>query len=409
MLSNVVHGLWHFTAVVLIGLFAAPLSAGDIAFRTEELPTRLTVGYAVRLIDMNGDKKLDIAIVDSDRILWLENPTWKEHILIEGQTKKDNVCFAPSDIDGDGQIDFAVGADWRPFDTKTGGTIQWIGRGADPKAKWDVNFIGEEPTVHRMQFADLDADGREELIVVPLMGRDTTKPNFAENPVRVLSYAAPKDPRKERWLPQVLNADLHVAHNFQPVDVDRNGTLDLLVVSFEGVHWLERQANGSWQRSHIGVGNQETSPNKGASEIRLGRFAKGAAYIATIEPWHGHQVVVYRQPADPQQLRTLWERTVLDEQLKWGHAVWPMNLDDDADEELVIGIRDHLDDNHRSGVRIYDPRDDSGKSWDVQRVDPGGVAVEDLVAGDLNGDGRADIVAVGRATRNVRVYWNGGR
>ena len=39
-------------------------------------------------------------------------------------------------------------------------------------------------------------------------------------------------------------------------------------------------------------------------------------------------------------------------------------------------------------------------------VDPGGVAVEDLAAGDLNGDGKIDIVAVGRATLNVRVYWN---
>ncbi|HEV3203353.1 MAG TPA: FG-GAP-like repeat-containing protein [Gemmataceae bacterium] len=42
-------------------------------------------------------------------------------------------------------------------------------------------------------------------------------------------------------------------------------------------------------------------------------------------------------------------------------------------------------------------------------VDDGGVAVEDLVAGDLNGDGKIDIVAVGRQTHNVRIYWNEGR
>jgi hypothetical protein len=32
--------------------------------------------------------------------------------------------------------------------------------------------------------------------------------------------------------------------------------------------------------------------------------------------------------------------------------------------------------------------------------------VEDLAAADLDNDGRPDIVAVGRATHNVRIYWN---
>jgi hypothetical protein len=31
-----------------------------------------------------------------------------------------------------------------------------------------------------------------------------------------------------------------------------------------------------------------------------------------------------------------------------------------------------------------------------------------MTCGDLNGDGRVDIVAVGRATKNVRIYWNEG-
>jgi hypothetical protein len=28
---------------------------------------------------------------------------------------------------------------------------------------------------------------------------------------------------------------------------------------------------------------------------------------------------------------------------------------------------------------------------------------------DLNGDGRMDIIAVGRATKNLRIYWNEGK
>jgi hypothetical protein len=100
---------------------------------------------------------------------------------------------------------------------------------------------------------------------------------------------------------------------------------------------------------------------------------------------------------------------VLDEDLKWGHAVWTVNLDGDADEELVIGVRDNLSETSKCGVRIYDPQDPAGAKWTRQIVDPGSVAIEDLTAGDLNGDGRADLVAVGRVTKNVKIYWNEGK
>src|SRR5215211_1113723 len=113
---------------IVILVLAGQGRGGEFDFREQELKTKLTVGYAVRLLDMNDDKRLDICIVDTERILWLENPNWNEHILIDKQTKKDNVCFAPADIDGDGKLDFAVGADWRPFDTENSGTIQWIKR-----------------------------------------------------------------------------------------------------------------------------------------------------------------------------------------------------------------------------------------------------------------------------------------
>src|SRR6478672_1050109 len=363
-------------------------SSAEFQFRDQELPTRLTVGYAVRLIDMNGDQRLDIAIVDSERILWLENPNWSEHVILQGQTKKDNVCFAPYDIDGDGRLDFAVGADWQPTNTKSGGTIQWITGGSNSAGQWGLHPIMEYPTTHRMNFADLDGDGRQELIVAPLMGKDTTRPNFAEHGTPLMVFRIPADPVKGPWKPEVICDDVHVTHNFQVSDFNGDGKPDILLASFEGVHLLERQADGRWQRTRLGTGNQETSPNKGSSEIKLGKLAGGADYIATIEPWHGHQVVVYTRPEQPRPStgEWLWKRQVLDEDLKWGHAVWAANLDADEDQELIIGVRDNLSDSAKCGVRIYDPQDASGNKWSRQIIDPGSVAVEDLVAGDLNGD-----------------------
>jgi hypothetical protein len=34
------------------------------------------------------------------------------------------------------------------------------------------------------------------------------------------------------------------------------------------------------------------------------------------------------------------------------------------------------------------------------------VAVEDIAVSDFDGDGKPDIIAVGRATHNAVIYWN---
>ena len=388
---------------------SAFIVAGELKFRTDELKTRLSVGYAVRLLDMNEDGKQDIVIVDSKRFLWLENPSWEEHVMHEDtRARFDNVCFAPADINEDGKIDFAVGRDWQFGNTKSGGTIGWLEQGAKPTDLWRYHPIGEEPTTHRMQFADLDGDKRPELVVAPLKGRGTSNSDLTAAGVRLLSFCIPSDPARDEWKPEVITDKLHVMHNFAPVDVSGDKQTDLLCASFEGVTLLERGEDGKWLSSHISEGNQANAASRGASEIKLGRYANASPYISTIEPWHGHQVVVYSRPETNEEnsYRGKWQRHLIDEDLKWGHAVSCANLDDDADEELIIGVRDNKDNTWRCGVRVYDPQDDSGGNWKRHLIDPGGVNVEDLTAGDLNGDGKIDIIAVGRQSRNVKIYWN---
>src|SRR2546423_1748676 len=95
-------------------------------FRVQEIEKGLGVGYAVLLVDVNGDGKKDIVVVDTTRVVWYENPTWKRRIITEGKTKPDNVCIAAYDIDGDGQIDFALGAGWKGLNSKTDGPIYWL-------------------------------------------------------------------------------------------------------------------------------------------------------------------------------------------------------------------------------------------------------------------------------------------
>ena len=365
------------------------------------LPVELQVGYAVRTLDLNGDGKLDILIADSKRFLWLENPTWQLHVIHDTpNAKNDNVCMAPHDVDGDGKIDLAIGHDWQPNNTKSGGKIGWLKSPDDPRTAWTYFKIAEEPTTHRMNWGDLNRDGRMELIVLPLKGRNTTAPGFDQAPVRLLQFEIPSKPESEPWPMKVLDESKHVAHNFEIVDMNDEGSTDILTASYEGAVRVMFTKDLRKFDYPQGIGHQGVAPAKGSSEIRLGHLAGGSNFIATIEPWHGDQVVVYSH--DPTRQLRFMLRNVIDKELKWGHAVACADLDFDSDDEIVVGVRDDAAP-HRCGIRVYDF---AGDKWERTLVGPGQVAVEDMVVADLDRDGRKDIIAVGRATHNAVIYWN---
>lgn len=397
-----------FTLILCLwtqGLLGMPSASAQLNFETEELPTRLDVGYAVRVLDVNQDGQLDIAIVDAKRVLWLEGPRWTEHVIYETpEARFDNVCFAPHDIDGDGLVDFALGADWQPGNSDSGGSIGWLQH--TPSGPWVYHPIASEPTTHRMNWITLGDAPAPALVVAPLKGRGTRPPGFDQTGVRLLAFDPPADPTLPNWTHRLLTDQLHVMHNFEASDLDGDGQAEIIAASYEGVAWIRSNQPGESELQRLGAGQETPAPKRGSSEIRAGKLAGGIDYLATIEPWHGDKVVVYLAPEDWQQSATLWSRRVIDDQLAWGHAVACANLDQDADQELIIGVRDNLDDSSRCGLRIYDPVDAAAGQWSRTLVDPGGVAIEDLALADLDGDGDVDIIAVGRATHNVRIYWN---
>ncbi len=390
---------------------------GFVRFRVQEIERGLKVCYAVVTADVNDDGKPDVVVVDTNQVVWYENPSWKRRIIVgPGQTKTDNVCISPADIDGDGKVDFAIGADWGPIARQNpSGTMQWVKRGATLDEPWTVYPIGDLPSVHRMRFLDLDGTGKKRLVVAPLMGRESTyRLNWTDGrPVRIAAYAIPSDPVRGPWVPEVLDESLHVVHNFSavPASLGRQG-LDLLAASYEGVSLIAPDQRGVWSAKRICEGDQgNPQGSRGASEVKAGKLKGGQRYIATIEPWHGNRVVVYTPPDNP---KNFWVRHTVDSRLRWGHALWCADMNGDGDEDLIVGVRDNPKPtdsfNDRSGVRLYRCTDGVGARWDERlMIDPDGVTVEDLTVADLDADGRLDIVAVGRMVGNVRIYWNIGR
>ena len=50
--------------------------------------------------------------------------------------------------------------------------------------------------------------------------------------------------------------------------------------------------------------------------------------------------------------------------------------------------------------------DEKGEKWTGHLIDDNTMSCEDLVIADLDGDKKPEIIASGRATKNVRIYWN---
>ena len=264
------------------GLFGLAVSVGAIRaaefpkFEAKEIDPHVgAVCYALTIADVNGDKKPDVVALTEDAVVWFVNPTWEKRIILKGKTERDNVCIQLRDLNGDGRVDFVVGAAWRPTDTKSGGTLQWLESG---DSGWTVRPIAAEPTLHRMRFGDVHGNGRDQLIVSPLQGRGTKGPNWNEGDgSRIMVFTIPKDPAQTPWPMEVAEKDLHTVHNLQVVDVDGDGRQDLLLAAWEGVFLLQRDAAGRWSKTKLGTGNQDAKPFKGASEIKLGRLKNGGA------------------------------------------------------------------------------------------------------------------------------------
>jgi hypothetical protein len=359
-------------------LLAAGCLLAQPKFRPQEIQSNFGVVYAVLTADMNNDGKPDILAINPTQTVWFENPSWTKHVALDGGTKKDNVCFSVNDTDGDGKLDIAIGADWQPANTQSGGSLQWIRPSA---GKWLITPLGNEPTLHRMRWADVDGDGKNELIVVPLQGRGTKAPDWEGEGSRIFVYWPSQNPADGNWRMEVTDDSLHIVHNFIVV----NG--EIWTASKEGIHGFQRSVGGDWFKRKIGEG--------APGEIKLGRVNK-VRHLATVEPWHGNKIVIYEEPKNAPN--AFWKRTEIETGLNQAHALGWGDFDGDGSDELIVGWR-----NKPHGLALYKRM--PGGNWTKHFIDDG-VAVEDLVVADLNGDGRPDFVAVGRATANVRIYWN---
>jgi hypothetical protein len=119
---------------------------------------------------------------------------------------------------------------------------------------------------------------------------------------------------------------------------------------------------------------------------------------------HGNTLALYRPGADGGG--AMWQRQVLDETLVDGHALACGDLAGLGRDQIVAGWRAMNRPGVKVGIKLYTPTDATGSEWKQSLLDDNTMACEDLMLADFNGDGRLDLVAAGRATKNLKVYFN---
>ena len=395
MIQACIARLCSVTAILVLSsqfAFAFP------AFKEQVVNPEAEVVYAVDVADINGDKKRDIIGVSATYVAWYENPTWTPHRIVN-QLRNDNVCIASHDVDGDGVVEIAIGADWQPNNTNGGGALYLLKHSGDPAKEWTVTTLRESiPTLHRMRWADVDGDTKKELIVSPLKGVDSHPPDFSDKPARLTVFYPPADVQKEPWREEVIDETLHVCHNIWPTRKPNETRDSILAASFEGITLFTRGSSGGWTKNALAQGNYEPIPRAGSGEIKV--TATEPQLMATIEPWHANQVVVYSFAKGE------WQRNVLDDSFAGGHAVYWGDFDGDTDDDLIAGHREKSPKSGTAGLYAYENLGDG--AWKRHAVDEGGMATEDAIVADINSDGKLDIVAGGRSTHNIKYYENTG-
>ena len=147
-------------------------------------------------------------------LVWYRHGTWERHVIGLGQLEAGGLAM---NLGGHGRADLVAGEEGK------GRNLYWWehpgGRGYDPRRPWMRRLITNEfERYHDQAAGDVDADGRDELVVL------------SQNAGKLCYFDVPADPRLEPW-PRTscqVVADDVVLEGLAIADLDGNGANEIL-------------------------------------------------------------------------------------------------------------------------------------------------------------------------------------
>ena len=400
--------LTRLTLITIAALAVAPPPAGaqspstaPVTFQAHDI-AQLAGAYAVAVADFNNDGRLDVMAnsLRAQEIAWHENPTWQRHVIVSGVSSVVNKAIA--DLDGDGFPEVAFQSEFAMQAANSEG-LNWVVRHqGDPRQPWKAEQIDAVPTSHHVTWADLDGDGELELVNALLVGADSVGPTFTQDLASVFWYD------QDGWQRHTVADDIPgVIHRVRTVRWDAGNRDQILVASFEGVALYRATGTGGSMRftkELLSRGHVEEAPRLGASDVGAG-MANGRQIFASVEPWHGNEVVVYTESGGT------WQRRVIFDEISSGHEIAVLDLNGDGRADIIANDNGRVRANNPDatpGVHVFfSPEDPATGEWSYSRIESES-AMNSCVGGDMNQDGRLDLICTG-AGGVIRWYENLGQ
>jgi hypothetical protein len=399
-------------AAAAVGL-AIVLTAGNapstsVQFTTHVISDKLRGGYSVAIADVNHDGKLDIIPVAAGgtELAWYENPTWEKHVMLND--KRAMLWAAPADIDGDGIPEFALLADFGQNPKTAKGTIWLLKNQGDPKEMWKSYPVDAVPTAHRVTWADFEGNGKMEMVMAPFIGlKGWEDPKYHDN-VPVYYWRVPAN-LDGPWQRETLDDKLYgVVHHLHTVKWTPGKRDDLLMAGFDGIMLYTPSGRGDklkFDRRQLAKGDEPRDVpgaggmTQGTNDVHILNI-KGKRFLAAQEPWHGDEIVVYANKGGH------WERNVIYKGLIQGHEIAVGDLNGDGRDDIVAVDVTNRAHPTPASVHIFYSENDSGTQWRHELLDENMMAGSGVMVADINGDGRPDIVAI--SGNEVKYYENMG-
>ena len=329
-------------------------------------------------VDIDGDGDLDVAAVgfSGDRLSWWENEnTHRRFAEADPVTIRDSLAnprgIATADVNQDGIMDVVVG----------GWDNAWVKLylGVDGSLWWE-NVVDTGTNGFRdVAVADINRDGRPDILGVTVSGD-------------AIYWWANDGSALPNWTEHTVLSSFNGAHAVEPVDLDADGDLDLVVAAFDGdeatIIINDDGVGGSWTKENF-------TPFDGAYGVAVGDLNEDGRMDFVASGYYEDAIRIFLQGP------SLWSFSDISG-LDGPRGIALGDIDGDSDLDIIGAIRDDDD------IKWFE-NDGAGGTWTVHNVGSGYLSDgSEVQAVDIDHDGDIDILGTGYLGDDVYLWRNGG-